>query len=138
LCHTRCPHKHLHCASTPSSAQEFGLQNKHSIDWNSPVRWSLRSTGSSTHSYAKIHGEGVNLLAVQLFERLPERLIITAPWVVEAFSTTMPTANRAIQALERAGVLVETTGKLRDRIYAYKSYLDRLRTGTELGTQTGA
>ncbi|NOY94198.1 MAG: Fic family protein [Deltaproteobacteria bacterium] len=82
-----------------------------------------------------IHHTGVNLLAVQLFERLPSRPIITAPWVVEALSTTKPTAGRAIQALEAAGVLVETTGKKRDRVYAYRAYLDRLRAGTELGEE---
>ena len=31
-----------------------------------------------------------------------------------------------------AGVLVETTGKKRDRSFVYRSYLDRLRVGTEL------
>ncbi len=82
-----------------------------------------------------IHHTGVNLLAVQLFERLPSRPIITAPWLVEALSTTKPTAGRAIEALETAGVLVETTGKKRDRVYAYQAYLDRLRAGTELGEE---
>ncbi len=80
-----------------------------------------------------IHHTGVNLLAIQLFERLPSRPIVTAPWVVEALSTTKPTAGRAIEALRAAGVLVETTGKKRDRVYAYQAYLDRLRAGTELG-----
>jgi Fic family protein len=82
-----------------------------------------------------IHHSGVNLLAVHLFERLPGRPIITAPWVVGALSTTKPTAGRAIEALEAAGVLVETTGKMRDRVYAYQAYLDRLRAGTELGDE---
>ncbi len=82
-----------------------------------------------------IHHTGVNLLAVQLFERLPNKPIVTAPWVVEALSTTKPTAGRAIEALEAAGVLVETTGKKRDRVYAYQAYLDRLRAGTELGDE---
>jgi Fic family protein len=82
-----------------------------------------------------IHHTGVNLLAVQLFERLPSRPIVTAPWVVEALSTTKPTAGRAIEALEAAGVLVETTGKKRDRVYAYQAYLDPLRAGTELGDE---
>ncbi|HHH29201.1 MAG TPA: Fic family protein [Polyangiaceae bacterium] len=82
-----------------------------------------------------IHHTGVNLLAVQLFERLPSRPIVTAPWVVEALATTKPTAGRAIEALEAAGVLVETTGKKRDRVYAYQAYLDRLRAGTELGDE---
>ncbi len=78
---------------------------------------------------------GVNLLAVQLFERLPGHPIVSAPWVVDALSTTKPTAGRAIGAIEAAGVLVETTGKKRDRVYAYKAYLDRLRV-EEAGGQT--
>lgn len=82
-----------------------------------------------------IHQADVNLLAVQLFESLPSRPIISAPWVVEAFSTTKPTAGRAIEALEAAGILVETSGRKRDRVYAYEAYLDRLRTGTELGEE---
>lgn len=76
--------------------------------------------------------DGVNLLAVQLFERLPRHPIISVPWVVAELSTTKPTAGRAIEALKGAGVLVETTGKKRDRVYAYEAYLDRLRVGTEL------
>ena len=39
------------------------------------------------------------------------------------------------EALEAAGVLVETTGKKRDRVYAYQAYLDRLRSGTGLGDE---
>ncbi len=77
--------------------------------------------------------DGVTLLAVQLFERLQRRPIISAPWVVEALGTTKPTAGRAIDALVGTGVLIETTGKKRDRSYAYQAYLDRLRAGTDLG-----
>lgn len=82
-----------------------------------------------------IHHTGVNLLAVQLFERLPSRPIVTVPSIVDALSTTKPTAGRAIEALEATGVLVETTGRKRDRVYAYQAYLDRLRAGTELGDE---
>ncbi|HMG53961.1 MAG TPA: hypothetical protein VK601_10770, partial [Kofleriaceae bacterium] len=46
--------------------------------------------------------------------------------------TTKPTASRAIDLLVAAGVLVEMTGKKRDRSFAYQAYLDRLRVGTEL------
>jgi len=59
--------------------------------------------------------------------------IVTVPWVVEALSTAKPTAGRAIEALEAAGVLVEATGRKRDRSYAYQAYADRLRGGAELG-----
>lgn len=34
--------------------------------------------------------------------------------------------------LVAAGVLVETTGKKRDRSFVYRAYIDRLRVGTEL------
>jgi Fic family protein len=78
---------------------------------------------------------GANLLAVQLFERLPGRPIVTIPWVVETFGTTKPTAGRAIETLVAAGVLEETTGRKRDRVYAYRAYLERLRVGTELGDE---
>ena len=75
---------------------------------------------------------GATLLAVQPFERLPSRPIISASWVVAALGTTKPTAGRAIEALVGAGVLIETTGTKRDRSYAYQACLDRLRAGTEL------
>lgn len=55
------------------------------------------------------------------------------PGGVVGQTTTKRTAGRAIEALEAAGVLVETTGKERDRVYAYQAYLDRLREGTGLG-----
>lgn len=52
--------------------------------------------------------------------------------VMKLLETTKPTAGRAVELLVASGVLVETTGKKRDRSFAYKAYLDRLRVGTEL------
>ena len=80
-----------------------------------------------------IHHGAVSLLSIQVFERLPGHPILTVPWIVREFATTKPTAGRAIEALLATGVLVETTGKKRDRVYAYEAYLSRLRAGTELG-----
>jgi len=73
-----------------------------------------------------------NLTALQLFERLPRHPLITTAWVVEHLETTRPTAGRAVEALVQAGILVETTGRKRDRVYAYQAYLERLREGTDL------
>jgi hypothetical protein len=42
--------------------------------------------------------------------------------------TSKPTAAKAIAALEAAKILKETTGRQRDRVYAYQGYL-RLLTG---------
>ncbi|MSP61539.1 MAG: Fic family protein [Myxococcales bacterium] len=74
----------------------------------------------------------MSVAAVRLFELLPRHPIVTAASVMKLITTSKPTAGRAIEALVEAGVLVETTGKKRDRGYAYKSYLDRLRVGTDL------
>jgi hypothetical protein len=45
--------------------------------------------------------------------------------------TTKPTATKAISGLFDAGILVETTGRRRDRAYSYEAYLNLLRAGTE-------
>lgn len=72
------------------------------------------------------------MLAIQLFERLPSHPLVTLAWVVETFGTTKPTASRAIKTLVSMALLVESTGKQRDRMYVYEAYLDMLRAGTEL------
>lgn len=72
-----------------------------------------------------------SLTALQLFEQLPRHPLITTAWVVEHLQTTKPTAGRAVEALVQADILVETTGRKRDRVYAYQAYLDRLREGTD-------
>jgi Fic family protein len=69
---------------------------------------------------------------VRLFERLPRHPILTVASVVRLLDTTKPTAGRAIDALVDAGVLLETTGKKRNRSFAYQAYLDLLRVGTEI------
>jgi Fic family protein len=52
---------------------------------------------------------------------------------MNALTVSRPTAGRAIDTLVEAGILIETTGRRRDRSFAYESYLKRLREGTELG-----
>jgi Fic family protein len=76
---------------------------------------------------------GASVIAVRLLERLPVHPVVTIPGIVKLLETTKPTAGKAVQLLESVGVLVETSGKRRDRTFAYKTYLERLRTGTELG-----
>jgi len=76
--------------------------------------------------------EGMSLVALRLFELLPRHPVVTVAAAMRLLETTKPTAGRAIDLLVAAGVLVETTGKKRDRSFVYGSYLDRLRAGTEL------
>ncbi len=75
---------------------------------------------------------GASVAAVRLFELLPRYPIVSVPFAIKQLGISKPTAGRAIEALEKAGVLVETTGKKRDRSWAYQRYLDNLRVGTEL------
>jgi Fic family protein len=75
---------------------------------------------------------GTSVAAVRLFELLPRHPIVSVAFVMRLLGTSKPTAGRAVEALGRAGVLVEITGKKRDRSWAYQSYLDRLRVGTEI------
>ncbi|MFG1372948.1 Fic family protein [Xanthobacter oligotrophicus] len=70
--------------------------------------------------------------AARLFELLPNHPIITVATAMTLIETSKPTATRAVETLIAAGILVETTGKKRDRSFAYQTYVDRLRIGTEL------
>jgi Fic family protein len=76
--------------------------------------------------------EGMSIVAMRLFELLPRHPVVSAASVMKLVHTTKPTAGRAIELLVAAGVLAETTGKKRDRSWAYHAYLDHLRVGTEL------
>jgi Fic family protein len=75
---------------------------------------------------------GTSVGAARLFELLPRRPIVSVASAMELLDTSKPTAGRAVDLLAKAGVLVETTGKKRDRSWAYQGYLDLLRVGTEL------
>jgi Fic family protein len=73
-----------------------------------------------------------SVAALRLFELLPRHPVVTLASAVRLLDSTKPTAGRAIEGLIAAGVLREMTGKKRDRWYAYGTYLDRLRVGTNL------
>lgn len=72
---------------------------------------------------AVVYHESATLSAVRLFDLLPEHPMVTLPGAMKLLNTTKPTAGKAIDALRGAGVLHETTGKRRDRVYAYQAYL---------------
>ena len=75
---------------------------------------------------------GASIMAIRLLDLLPVHPIVTIPSVVKLLKTTKPTAGKAVQLLEGLGVLTETSGKQRDRTFAYTAYLEKLRAGTEL------
>lgn len=79
-----------------------------------------------------ISSRATSAACFRLFELLPAHPIITVAKAVKLLKTTKPTATKAITGLVDAGVLVETTGRRRDRAFTYETYLDILRSGMEL------
>jgi len=75
---------------------------------------------------------GVSVMSIRLIEQLPMHPVVTIPAVVKLLKTTKPTAGKAVQVLDNLGVLAETSGKQRDRRFAYAAYLEKLRAGTEI------
>ncbi len=71
--------------------------------------------------------------AARLFEELPRHPMVTLAGVTRLLGATKPTASKAVGALVSAGVLEETTGRRRDRVFSYARYLDLLREGTDAG-----
>lgn len=64
--------------------------------------------------------------AIRLFDRLPTSPFVTVNGASELLGVTAPPARKAIELLESLGVLRETTGKQRDRMYVYHDYLQIL------------
>ncbi|HMU40825.1 MAG TPA: Fic family protein [Pseudomonadota bacterium] len=77
--------------------------------------------------------DATSVAAIRLFEALPRHPIVSVATAMRLLQTSKPTATRAIEALIDADVLQESTGKKRDRSFAYHRYLERLRDGTETG-----
>lgn len=69
--------------------------------------------------------------AIRLLELLPANPMVTLPLAIRLLDTSKPTAIKALDALQQAGILRETTGKKRDRVYAYHEYLEVLTQDTE-------
>ncbi len=74
--------------------------------------------------------KATTVTAIRLLDLLPENPIITLTRAMELLKTTKPTAGKAIDALCKAGILAETTGRQRDRVYAYSAYLKVLAEDT--------
>lgn len=74
-------------------------------------------------------------------DRLFERPVITVSRLARSLSITYPTAQGIVTALERDGILTETTGRRRNRVYAAMEILRELVTdmpGSDSATRSGA
>ena len=81
--------------------------------------------------------EKTSVSALRLLEILPRHPIVTVASSMKLLGTTKPTAGKAVESLVTSGVLVESTGKKRDRSFVYRAYLKRLEIGTELKSSEG-
>jgi cell filamentation protein, protein adenylyltransferase len=80
----------------------------------------------------RIEGLGraaASVLRVFLFSQT--KPILTVPQVAEALGISFPTASSAVDHLCQLGILRETTGKPRHRLFVYSAYLAILSEGTE-------
>lgn len=77
--------------------------------------------------------EKTSIGALRLIELLPRHPIVTVASATKLLDTTKPTVGKAVELLVATGVLVESTGKKRDRSFVYREYLELLKVGTELG-----
>jgi Fic family protein len=78
-----------------------------------------------------LSGRSPSVAGIRLFELLPDHPIITVAEAVKLLKTTKPTATKAVLGLVNSGILIEATGRRRDRAFSYAAYLDLLRAGTE-------
>lgn len=69
--------------------------------------------------------------ALRVHEFMQARPIVTIQTVADGLKTSFPTAGGALEKLADLGIVRETTGKQRGRIYAYSDYLALLDRGTE-------
>lgn len=76
-----------------------------------------------TADRGKVLKQSTAVYPLRLFELLPSNPVVTVSSAMRLLDTTKPTAGKAIQTLELAGVLQETTGRARGREFTYSRYL---------------
>ena len=79
----------------------------------------LRSRGRSGRSALRLH------------EFLQRRPLITIQAASRELGLSLPTVGKALDVLISSGIVRETTGKRRHRLFAYAKYLALLEAGTE-------
>ncbi len=64
---------------------------------------------------------------LEYMKRLPQ---VTVPFLAKELHMSSPTARSALNHMTTMGILVETSGKKRDKVYVYRRYLEILEEGT--------
>jgi DNA-binding transcriptional ArsR family regulator len=62
---------------------------------------------------------------------LQRRPVSNIAWLTRKTKLSAPTVGKALEGLTRLGIVRETTGRQRNRVFVYGRYLDLLNRGTE-------
>jgi Fic family protein len=69
--------------------------------------------------------------ALQVYDVLRRRIVVSIPGVAKEAGVTWPTANAALERLRALKIVDESTGRRRGRLYTYTRQLQILNRGTE-------
>ena len=69
--------------------------------------------------------------ALRVHELLQKRPIISVPMASAELNLSAPTVRNSLEKLKEIGLIKEITGKKRDRLFSYQSYLEILQADTE-------
>jgi Fic family protein len=69
--------------------------------------------------------------ALQVYDVLRRRIVVSIPGVAKEAGITWPTAKAALERLRAFGIVAESTGRRRDRLYTYTKQLEILNRGTD-------
>jgi Fic family protein len=69
--------------------------------------------------------------ALRVHELLQRQPIVSVPTATEKLGLSAPTVRAAIEALGKAGIVRELSGKRRDRVFGYRRYLDLMGSDTK-------
>lgn len=79
-----------------------------------------------------INSSGQSTAAILLiFNYIQHHPLSNTTMVSTSTGLSQPTVRRSLSTLENLGIIKETTGKARHKVFAYKHYLDILSQGTE-------
>lgn len=102
----------------------------------------IATAKDATESTARIHsifeqdGAKIQTLgrasasALKVFEYLQHKAMCSIPTAAAELELTQPTVTTALERLMTLGIVSESTGKQRNRMFVYDAYLNILREGT--------
>ncbi len=70
--------------------------------------------------------------ALLVYSHLQRQPVLSIPNTAKALGISAPTVTKSLEHLRQLGIVKETTGRQRDRVFAYDAYVAILNEGTEV------